>query len=211
MTRGFLIAVGLLVAATSTAADARIYSLPAGQYLITGDVRAVGPVILPDSPFPPPQPPPVPFPPPTPTPIPVVPSDAKALKAAAESATADPARTATAANLAAVATLLKQQVEKGSLKDYATISEAYVYLSDQMIPRTGKAAWARFQTLVGNHLAAFAQEGAQPAVYSTYFGVVADALDASVPQAEKIQSIDIDTLMKLLEFFVRYILPFILS
>lgn len=59
--------------AASTAHAQRVYNLPAGQYLITGEVRAIGPVISPDGPV-------VPTPTPDPTPTPV-PEDAAKLTA----------------------------------------------------------------------------------------------------------------------------------
>ena len=61
MIRGFLILAAFLAASVASTADAqRVYNLPAGQYLITGEVRAVGPVISPDGPVVPPVDPVVP-------------------------------------------------------------------------------------------------------------------------------------------------------
>lgn len=200
--RSLLVMATVLVATIASAAEPQqiiVWKLDAGYYVVSGSQIVAFP---PGSPVVPPIVPPV---------VPPINEQAKALLKAAVEAQADPSRAATAANLEAVATLLQQQIEKGTLKDYTSISEAYAYLSEQMVPRTGKAAWAPFQALVGDHLAALAQDGVKPAAYAAYFGVVADALDASVPQAEKIQSIDMDTLMKLLEFFMKYILPLIIS
>jgi hypothetical protein len=62
MMRGFLILVSVLIASVlvvPTAEAQPVYNLPAGQYLITGEVRAVGPVISPDGPVIPPGPDPV--------------------------------------------------------------------------------------------------------------------------------------------------------
>jgi hypothetical protein len=59
------------VLAASPAFAQRVYNLPAGSYVITGEVRAVGPVISPDGPV---VPPPV-------VPPPVVPDDASKVTA----------------------------------------------------------------------------------------------------------------------------------
>lgn len=54
----FMLALAVILTASSAFAQ-RVYNLPAGQYLITGEVRAVGPVISPDGPVIPPGPDPV--------------------------------------------------------------------------------------------------------------------------------------------------------
>jgi predicted cation transporter len=63
---------------------------------------------------------------------------------------------------------------------------------------------------VGQRLAALGQQGAQPEEYAGYFADAADGLAASIPDGEPLERIDIDKLMKLFEFFIKYILPFIL-
>ena len=197
MSRWFAFAA-LLVASVASGAEPQqitLWRLDAGYYLIQNDKPVLfspnGPIIPPDDPIPD--------------------TKAAALQKAAEAATLDPLRAATAANLAAVASLIQQQITAGSLKDYASIAAGYDFLSVRMIDaKTGSAAWAPFQKLVGQHLAALAQEGAQPAAYAAYFGVVADSLDASVPKAERVQSIDPAFLMMLFEMFLK-LLPYILS
>lgn len=57
MTRFLLFLVAILVATPAFAQQ--VYNLPAGQYLITGEVRTVGPVITPNGPVVPPVDPPV--------------------------------------------------------------------------------------------------------------------------------------------------------
>jgi hypothetical protein len=61
MSRLVLLAAVLAASVASTASAQRVYNLPSGQYVITGEVRAVGPVISPDGPVVPPPvvPPPV--------------------------------------------------------------------------------------------------------------------------------------------------------
>jgi len=195
------------VLAASPAFAQKIYNLPAGQYMITGEVRALGPVISPDGPVVPPVGPVVP---------PVAPTKAAAIKAAAEAATADPQRATTASNLASAIGMVRNQVDAGTLKDYQTIAASVNWLWDQLT--TGRAAaWAPTKSLVGQHLAELAQEGARPEEYAGYFADVEQALSGSLSDAEKLMAdddplmIDIDRLMKLFEFFVKYILPLIIK
>ena len=137
--------------------------------------------------------------------------DAQAIKAAAEGAVADPSRSETAANLAEVMGMLKSQVDGGTLKTYQQISAAANWLMDSIIGKqTG--AWKPVKDLVGQKLAALGQEGAMPEEYSGYFADAADGLEASIVDDEMLgrQRINIEQLMKLFEFFIKYILPFIL-
>jgi hypothetical protein len=171
-----------------------------------GEVRAVGPVISPDGPV---VPPPV---------DPVVPPSTKAgaIKAAAEAATADPQRATTASNLASVMGLVKSQVEAGTLKDYQSIAASVNWLWDQVT--VGRAAaWSQTKTLVGNHLAELGQQGARPEEFSGYLADVEKALAGSLNDAEKLEAeddpltINMEMLMKLFEFFVKYILPLLVK
>ena len=174
----------------------RVYQLPAGYYAVQGQGIVRVQILTPDSPV-------VPD-------IPDVPTNRlKELKTAAEAATADPARVATAANLAAVAALMQNQISAGSLKEYQTIAAAYDYLSSQMIGKQS-APWEPFQTLVGNHLARLAQEGAQPEEYAGFFDDVGKALEQSVAEGEQVMAIDMAVIMKLLMWFMENILPLII-
>jgi hypothetical protein len=204
MMRCLILSLLTAFIAVPAAAQQRIYNLPAGQYLITGDVRAVGPVISPDSPVVPPV-------------YPVVPSTkAAAIKAAAEAATSDPQRATTASNLASVMGLVKNQVDAGTLKDYQSIAASVNWLWDQVT--VGKTAtWLPVKTLVGQHLAELAQQGARPEEFSGYLADAEKALSGSLNDLEKSESADdpmminMDMLMKLFEFFVKYILPMIIK
>lgn len=156
--------------------------------------------------------PPTPVPP---TPVdPVVPPTDRAqqIREAAQGAVADPQRATTAANLSAVMDLIAGQVTAGSLKDYSTISAAVDWMWDQ-VTKGREAAWRPTKTVIGNHLAAMAQEGASPEEYAGYFAEAGEAL-GMVQAGEQVEpdgAIDIEMLMKLFEFFVKYILPFILG
>ena len=129
---------------------------------------------------------------------------------------ADPQRATTVSNLATLMGLMRSQVDAGTLKDYRTISASVNWMWDQIV--AGKpTAWQPCKALIGQHLAALAQEGARPEEYSGYFADVERAFAASLSAEEQLQAkdaplmIDIDRLMKLFEFFVQYILPLIIK
>jgi hypothetical protein len=152
---------------------------------------------------------------PAPIPVPIDPvdptlsPDAQAIKAAADGAVADPSRAETAGNLAEVMGMLKSQVDARTLKTYLQIAAAANWLMDSIIGKQ-TAAWKPVKDLVGQRLAALGQQGAQPEEYAGYFADAADGLAASIPDSERMERIDIDKLMKLFEFFIKYILPFIM-
>ena len=188
-----------------------------GAYLITTDaaggisierVTAItvggGPVVLPSVP---PIVPPVPPVPPTPA------TKADQIKAAAV-AVSDPQKAMTATNLATLMGLLESQVKAGTIKDYPAISATVNWMWDQMT-KGRESNWKPVKDLIGNHLAAMAQEGAQPEEYAGYFADAGDAISSAVPvtyeATEDPLHIDIAFLMHLFEFFVKYILPMILK
>ena len=142
----------------------------------------------------------------------VPPSDrAKQIREAAQGAVADPQRATTAANLSAVMDLVAGQVTAGTLKDYPTISASVDWLWDQ-VTKGRESAWRPTKAIIGNHLAAMAQEGASPEEYAGYFAEAGEAL-GSLQEGEQVEpdgAIDIAMLMKLFEFFIKYILPLIL-
>jgi hypothetical protein len=186
----------MLMPAANAAEPLRVYQLESGYYSVQGTAIVRVQIVYPDSPVPP---------------APIVPDDDRVatLRAAAEAATADPARAATAANLGAVAGLMTSQIQAGSLKEYQTIAAAYDYLSSQMIGRQAPA-WKPFQALVGNHLAAMAQEGAQPEEYAGFFDDVGKALEQSVEEGQQVMAIDMAVILKLLMWFMENILPLII-
>jgi hypothetical protein len=107
-------------------------------------------------------------------------------------------------------------VEAGTLKDYQAIAASVNWLWDQVT--TGRAAaWSPTKALVGQHLAELAQQGARPEEYAGYLADAERALAGSLNATEKLESaddplmIDIEKLMKLFEFFIKYILPLILK
>jgi hypothetical protein len=71
--------------------------------------------------------------------------------------------------------------------------------------------------LIGQHLASLAQEGARPEEYSGYLADAEKALSGSLTADEKLSvdddplAINMDTLMRLFEFFVKYILPLLVK
>ena len=108
----FMLALAVALAASSTFAQ-RVYNLPAGQYLITGEVRAVGPVISPDGPVIPPVEPVVP---------PVVPDDAAKLTAdLIKALPASDTRHKNAIKLAGTLKLLADQAKERQLDSEAIV------------------------------------------------------------------------------------------
>lgn len=181
--------------AASAAEPLRVYQLESGYYSVQGTAIVRVQIVYPDSPVPP---------------TPVVPDDDRVatLRAAAEAAAADPARAATAANLGAVAGLIVSQIQAGNLKEYQAIAAAYDYLANQMIGKQSRA-WNPFQAAVGNHLAAMAQQGAQPEEYAGFFDDVGRALEESVADGERVMAIDMGVILKLFLWFMENIWPLI--
>jgi acyl-CoA synthetase (AMP-forming)/AMP-acid ligase II len=117
-------------------------------------------------------------------------------------------------NLAAMMGMIRSQVDAGTLTSYQTISASVNWMWDQLT--AGRvAAWKPTKDLIGQRLAALGQQGAQPEEYSGFFADAADGFEASIPLsddlADRPQRINIETLMKLFEFFIKYILPFIIK
>lgn len=206
----FLLIAALLVALCPMYAVAgepeaiTVWKLDAGYYVVSGSQIVAFP---PSGPVVPPVDPVVP---PTPS------GKAAAIKAAVEAVDTDPQKVTTTSNLAAMMGMLKSQIEAGTIKDYQTISASTNWLWDQLTAGRA-AAWQPVKTLIGNHLAALAQEGAQPEEYAGYFADAEQALNGTLSAEELLQAeddplgIDIDRLMKLFEFFVTYILPLIIK
>lgn len=207
MFRVFLLCAAVLAASFASATEPQqivVWKLDSGYYVV------VGSQVVPFQPG-------VPVVPPVNPPVnPPTPSKAAAIKAAAEAAGADPQRATTATNLASAMGLIRSQVDAGTLRDYRSISASVNWLWDQLT--TGKAAaWQPCKTLIGQHLAALAQEGARPEEYSGYFAEIERALAGSLSTSQQLEAnddplkIDIDKLMRLFEFFVKYILPLIIK
>jgi hypothetical protein len=149
--------------------------------------------------------------PPTPTPIDPVTNRAKAIREAAQGAVTDPRQATTAANLSAMMGMIEGQINAGTLTNYQAISATVDWMWDQLT-KGSPAAWRPAKTVIGSHLAAMAQEGASPEEYSGYFADAADALSAVQygHDIDEEMQIDIAMLMKLFEFFVKFILPLII-
>jgi len=207
MFRILLLCAAVLAASFTSAAEPQ--QITVFRILVPGDYVVSGSQIVSYQPGGPVVPPIVP-------PVVIPTGKAAAIKAAAEAAVSDPQRATTASNLASVMGMVRAQVDAGTLKDYQTISASINWLWDQLT--TGKAAaWQPCKTLIGQHLAALAQEGARPEEYSGYLADAERALAGSLSQSEQLAAdddplkIDIDRLMKLFEFFVQYILPHIIK
>jgi hypothetical protein len=200
----------LLLAVTCQAAEL-VFRVTAPGYYALVDGRLVPVQVVDVDPAGPVVPPPAPVTPPTP-PDPVS-ADAKAVKASAQAAVADPTRAETAGNLAEVMKLVKSQIDAGTITTYQQIAAAANWLMDSIIGKQS-IPWKPTKDLIGQRLAALGQQGAQPEEYSGFFADAADGFEASIPLsdlADRPQRINIETLMKLFEFFIKYILPFIIK
>ena len=201
--RPLLILLAILAMCCPAVAQPIVLDVDDGVYVLTVDgssvtvQRARVPGVTPDDPD---------------DPVIPIPSERAAqIRAAAQGAVADPQRATTAANLAAVMEMLEGQINAGTIRDYPAISASVDWLWDQ-VTKGREGAWRPTKTVIGNHLAAMAQEGASPEEYSGYFADAAEAL-GSLQEGEQVEpdgAIDIAMLMKLFEFFVKYILPLIL-
>lgn len=128
----FMLALAVILTASSAFAQ-RVYNLPAGKYLITGEVRAVGPVISPDGPVIPPGP------------DPVIPDDAS--KVTADLINALPAsdtRHKNAIKLAGTLKLLADQTKERKLDSEAIVG---VY-SPLMAIAVPDADWKHIHTAI---------------------------------------------------------------
>jgi hypothetical protein len=188
-----------VLAATSPVFAQRVYNLPAGQYLITGEVRTVGPVINPDGPVVPP----------------VVPDQlterSKAIKAAAEAATSDPFREQTAQQLAGLYREIAKKVRDGSIKDGSLISFAVKYGTDQLLTGKGSTvsdAWKATRAVYDGQMKTAIQNGATDGKLAGLLDEVAIGLDASAPNAPL--DFDIAMIIKIIEMIMEILklIPF---
>lgn len=123
--------------------------------------------------------PPTPTPTPTPTPD-VLTARAKAIKAAADKVS-DPNREETAANLAGLWELIRQQVVAGKITGQATIAKA-IDLGNGMVLGTNLAkAWKPVTDLFAQQWNAQVQDNSGDAALSGYLGEAVSGLKASAP------------------------------
>lgn len=208
MIRAISFAAAVIAAAMAMASEpVKLIRLPStpGVYLVTVTADAVtiesATVITPTTPPTPPQPPQPPQPD-------TLTTRAKAIKTAADKATTDPNRAKTAANLGAA----MDQVSKGcgqTFKTYDQIGQAAVWMFDKVVDAQPNA-WKPTRKLIVDEMAKMAQDGATDAQFGAYLGEVASGCNASVP-ANAPKEINIDFIMKLLDFFIKYILPLIVK
>ena len=200
MFRLTLLAVVLAASVVSNASAQKIYNLPAGQYLITGEVRAVGPVISPDGPAPKPDPQPQPD---------TMSANAKAIKAAAEKATSDPNRETTALQLAELYRMIAGKVTDKSIVGQEMIAFAVKYGTDSLLTGKGSAvtaAWKPVRDVFSTQWAEVLNRGGSDADYAKLLTDAAAGLQASAPNAEP--QIDIAMLMAIIKLIMELIALF---
>lgn len=158
------------------AAELSVWRLPAGLYSVQdGKIIKVNELTLDPSPTPP-----GPGPVPDPT---VLTERAKALKLLADKV-ADPNREETAANLAGIWGLIKQQVDSGKITGQAAIAKA-IDLGNGMVLGTNLAkAWKPVTDLFAQQWNAQVQDNSGDAALSAYLGEAVSGLKASAPSYE---------------------------
>lgn len=152
-----------------------------------------------------------PSPAPNPTPIPTpstLTERAKAIKAAADKATADPKRDETAGGLALVYRSAAEAAEKNPATKPETLAYGVATTSDMVIGRPGqsaaaKAAWQGTRDVLGKQLEKAQEDGAGLAEYVKIYKEAAAGLDASVVN----RSVDKD----FWKWLIETILPILLK
>lgn len=225
MSRLVLLAVVLAASFASTAHAQRVYNLPSGQYLITGEVRAIGPVISPDGPVVPP----VVVPPVTPPVIPPVNSFAANVTAVVNAIPVSEQRHAAAVKICGVYQMVGSKVEDDTLP-FASAGSAVSWLLKPAIGATDAATWAGVNAIVEAKLNGCQSKADSLAALNT----AASSVLATAPKSEaavaalepgvmlddnetfqtlaKAYGFDWNVfLMTLLELFMKYFLPMIIS
>ena len=195
--------VSVLIASVlvaSTAEAQRVYNLPAGQYLITGEVRAVGPVISPDGPAPTPTPDPTPD---------ALTARAKAIKMAAEKAISDPNREQTATQLAELYRQIAVKVQDKAIVGQELIAMGVKFGTDHLLTGKGSAvmaAWKPMRDVFSVQWAEVLNKGGDDSAYVALLTETADGLQASAPNAEP--QIDIAMIMAIIKMILEILALF---
>lgn len=199
-----LILILAVMSAASPAFAQRFYNLPAGQYLITGEVRAIGPVISPDGPVPNPQPDPTPNPQPD-----TLTANAKAIKTAAERATSDPQREQTAMQLSELYRQIAVKVTEKAIVGQEMIALATNFGTNQLLTGKGSVvltAWQPVRDVFSQQWAAALNKGGSDADYVKVLTDAADGIQASAPNAEP--QIDIAMIMAIIKMILEILALF---
>ena len=202
VSRLVLLAAGL---AASPAFAQRVYNLPAGSYVITGEVRAVGPVINPDGPIVPPGPD-----------DPVVPPQTAFAKAVTDAVAKIPAsdkRHTAALKLTATYQMLAGQVKDGKIHPANAVQAA-----DLICPialGADKKDWGGVFSVVNDAVG----KAGTPEATAAVFTAAADAVLSTVPAAgdgdmaaaAERYGFDWDSFLAFLMQLLQILLPLIIS
>jgi hypothetical protein len=196
-----------LAAVSLQAADAaKIYNLPAGSYVITGQVRAVGPVISPDGP----QPDPNPDPNPDPTPVSQF---SKAVTDAVAKIPASDKRHTAALKLTATYQMLAGQVKDGKIHPANAVQAADLICPIALGP--DKKDWGGVFSVVNAEVG----KAGTPEATAATFTAAADAVLSTVPAAgdgdmqaaAERYGFDWDSFLAFLMQLLQILLPLIIS
>lgn len=153
-------------------AELNVWRLPAGLYSVQdGKIVKVNELTI--------DPSPTPGPGPTPDPT-MLTERAKAIKAAADKV-ADPNREETAANLAGLWGLIKQQVDAGKITGQATIAKAIEIGNSQLLGLVQARQWKPVTDLFAQQWNDQVRDNSGDAALSAYLGEAVSGLKASAP------------------------------
>lgn len=166
-------------------AELNTWRLPAGVYAVQdGKIVRVNELTLDPTPTPP-------GPGPAPDPTPALTARAKALQAEALKVT-DPNREETAANLAGLWGLIKQQVDAGKITGQATIAKAIEIGNSQLLGLIQARQWKPVTDLFAQQWNDQVRDNSGDAALSAYLGEAVSGLKASAPS----YSVEIPTLVE---------------
>jgi hypothetical protein len=169
--KAILLVLFLFCTAALQAAELTVWRLPAGLYSVqNGLIVKVNEVTL-DNP---------PTPGPTPDPTPVLTVRANAIKDAALKVT-DPNREETAANLAGLWGLIKQQVDAGKITGQAVIAQAINIGNSQLLGLAQSRQWKPVTDLFAQQWNDQVRDNSGDAALSGYLGEAVSGLKASAP------------------------------
>lgn len=209
-----LILILATVLAASTAHAQRVYNLPAGQYLITGEVRAVGPVISPDGPVVPPVVPPV-----TPPVVPPVNEFAGKVTAAVNKIATSDKRHEAALKLSATYQMLAGQVRDGKIHPASAVQAADL-ICPIALGSEGKT-WANVFAVVNAEVGKAGEAGACASIFTAAAEAVLSTVpagadedlstDTGLQAAAARYGFDWTTFMAFLMELLKVLLPLIIS
>lgn len=171
----WLLVLSFFCCAPLLGAELTVWRLPAGVYAVQdGAIVRVNELTLDPSPTPP-------GPGPGPAPVDVLTARAKAIKAAADKITADPNREETAANLAGLWELIRQQVVAGKVTGQADIAFLIDAGNRKVLKPTQVKPWKPVTDLFAQQWNDQARDNSGDEALSAYLAEAVSGMRASAP------------------------------